>query len=91
MNDRSHSMSNEPRADPVATTHYEEVVPYWLATLAVGVCRAYRVAPTVAAVDAIIEESYETAYRLFLEEAKAQGRIEEEPAATAAEGHTGSE
>lgn len=77
-------MTNQ-RADPALTAHLEEVVPYWVATLAAGICRAYRVPPAEATMNAIIEESYETAFRLFTADLAVQGRIKKEPAATRAE------
>lgn len=77
-------MANQ-RADPALSTHLDEVVPYWVATLAAGVCRAYGVPPTGATMSAIIEESYETAFRLFAADLAARGRISKKPAAKVAE------
>ena len=57
---------SEPRADPAFAAHMDEVVPLWVVTLAVGLCRAYGVPPTAQMVDSIVEESYETAWGLFL-------------------------
>ena len=45
-------------AEPAFTAHLEGVVPYWVATLAAGVCRAYGMAPTMALMDSVVGESY---------------------------------
>lgn len=77
---------NEPRAEPAFTAHLEEVVPLWVAVLAAGVCRAYGIPATAAAMDAIVSESYEEAFTLFLAQAEREGRIERQPAAKGADG-----
>lgn len=64
---------SDPGADPALAAHMDEVVPLWVATLAVGLCRAYGIPPTAQVMDSIIEESYETAWGLFLAQAQRKG------------------
>lgn len=77
-------VGSEPMAEPAFTAHLEGVVPYWVATLAAGVCRAYGMAPTMALMDSVVGESYETAWRLFL--ADEAGRTEDSSAKRAVDG-----